>query len=281
MTFKQAVYIPISGKTRETRVPDQESHWVPTLETFFFPRLEVKRWYTVLISYRRNSKSLEAFEYQHCPISSQLKHVFSRRILAFEIFPPYTANCSFTRHSWHDIHFTKPLGTFFAWRIHFKRLQINPLYSAEYISPTLTVHLQSITHAWVNVSRSSAEKENSAGCLLFYARGHDWSLQLFKDLQYPLLFIKKVNSTAESKCVTWINYQASEVGAYVACRAHPCHVVRVALTQVTAARGSVTDRSPTSSTVAAMGRKGRLDSETLWRNVWLEHSGPLGQQPSS
>jgi hypothetical protein len=43
MTFKQAVYIPISGKTRETRVPDQESHWVPTLETFFFPRLEVKR----------------------------------------------------------------------------------------------------------------------------------------------------------------------------------------------------------------------------------------------
>ena len=140
MTFKQAVYIPISGKTRETRVPDQESHWVPTLETFFFPRLEVKRWYTVLISYRRNSKSLEAFEYQHCPISSQLKHVFSRRILAFEIFPPYTANRSFTRHSWHGIHFTKPPGTFFAWRIHCKILQINPLYSAEYIPLTLTVH---------------------------------------------------------------------------------------------------------------------------------------------
>jgi hypothetical protein len=98
----------------------------------------------------------------------------------------------------------------------------------------------------------------------------------------------KVNSTAESKRVTWINYWVGEVCAYFACRAAPCHVAPAVLTQVTAEHGDPpqrteqTDRSPTSSTAAAMRRKGRLDSETLCRRVWLEpYSVPLGQQLSS
>jgi hypothetical protein len=95
-----------------------------------------------------------------------------------------------------------------------------------------------------------------------------------------LCFSSNVNSTtAESKRVTWFNYWAGEVCACFACRAAPCHVASAALTQFTAARGSrQTLRNGQSKPIdrqrrrqlRRLGRKGRLDSETLRRRVWLE-----------
>ena len=77
-----------------------------------------------------------------------------------------------------------------------------------------------------------------------------------------------VNSTAESKRVTWINYLVGEVCAYFACRAAPCHVAQAVLTQVTAARGSrrpsTTDRTKSIAVVVDSCGDGEEGASRLW-----------------